>query len=406
MRGGFACFLLAGLAAIVGCDGREESEKTQAPEEIVIGEYSSLSGPTATFGVAVDNAVRLAVGQVNEAGGIDGRLVTLYVEDTQSKPQDAANAVAKLIAQKNVLAIIGEVASSRTLAAAPIAQANEVPMISPASTNPRVTEVGSYIFRVNYIDPFQGKALADFVYEKLALKRAAILRDIKNDYSVGLADYFVKRFEERGGSVVIDRGYSEGDSDFRPQLTAIREVAPDLIFIPGYYTEAGQIARQARELGVKAVLVGGDGWESPRLIEIAGKALEGAYYSNSFYPGDKRPKAQEFVKLYQETYGELPDALAALGYDAAQLLFDAIRRAPEITRRDIRDAIANTTRFEGVTGVITIGPDRNAIKPIVMLKIANGEVVLAGRVSPGGVILGPDEQIPADRIPESESDPN
>lgn len=391
LRSALLCSALLLLSG--GCsDERNGEPATTQSDEIPIGAYNSLTGTTATFGVAVDNAIKLAVGQLNAEGGIDGRPVRLYVEDTQSKPQDAANAVSKLIAQNEVLAIIGEVASSRTLAAAPLAQSNRVPMISPASTNPKVTEVGDYIFRVNYIDPFQGRSLADFAYKILELRRAAILRDVKNDYSVGLAEYFAERFRQLGGQIVIDQGYAEGDSDFRPQLTAIREVDPDFILIPGYYTEAGQIARQSRELGIEAILLGGDGWESPRLLEIAGNALEGAYYSNSFYAGDPRAEVREFVKAYREAYGEAPDALAALGYDAARVLFHAMKNASELTREEIRNQIASTTRFQGVTGTITIGPDRNAVKPIVILQVKEGEVGMVARISPGGLITGPDDQ--------------
>jgi branched-chain amino acid transport system substrate-binding protein len=383
-------FLLPVLCLLLlGCPPPEPtaSDLADSPEVIRIGEYGSLTGLTATFGTSAHNGIQMAIDEVNEAGGVHGRQLRLYTQDTQSKPQEAANAVSKLIAQQNVLAIIGEIASSRTLAAAPIAQSRGVPMITPASTNPKVTEVGDFIFRVCYIDSFQGEALATFVVDELGLRRAAILKDVKNDYSVGLADFFTRSFRAKGGEIVIDQNYAEGDSDFRPQLTAIRGVGADFILIPGYYTEAGQIARQARELRITLPLIGSDGWESPRLLEIGGEALDGSYYSNAFFAGDPRPLAREFVERYRERYGDAPDALAALGYDAAKLLADAIGRAERVDRRAVRDAIARTRDFPGVTGDITIGPDRNSIKPIVILKVERGGVTLAARISPEGEVI-------------------
>lgn len=385
-------FLTVTLAlCLLGCPAPEPTESDLADRNdfIRIGEYASLTGLTATFGASAHRGIQMAIDEANASGGVHGQQIRLFTEDTQSKPQEAANAVSKLISQNEVVAILGEVASSRTLAAAPIAQSRGIPMITPASTNPKVTQVGDYIFRVAYVDSFQGEALAKFVVGELGFRRGAILKDVKNDYSVGLAQYFAASLESLGGELVIDQNYAEGDSDFRAQLTAIKATRPDFLFIPGYYTEAGQIARQAREVGMTAVLIGSDGWESPRLLEIGGEALQGAYYSNSFFAGDPRPVARDFVERFTDVHGEAPDALAALGYDAAKLLIDAMTRADALDPASIRAAIASTREFPGVTGDITIGPDRNSIKPIVILKIDGGSIGLAARVAPTGTIVVP-----------------
>jgi len=255
-------------------------------------------------------------------------------------------------------------------------------MITPSSTNERVTEVGDYIFRVCFIDPFQGSTMAKFAAETLKAKTAAILRDIKNDYSVGLADFFRDEFIRHGGKILADVSYSEGDIDFKAQLTAIRGVQPDVVFVPGYYTEVGLIARQARELGISVPLLGGDGWDSPRTIEIGGAAVNGCYFSNHYAADDPNPVVQKFIEKFRAKYSEVPDAMAVLGYDAAQVLADAIRRAGTTEGRKLRDAIAATKDFPGVSGTITIDAERNARKSIVVLKIDGGKVQFFQKVEP------------------------
>lgn len=375
---------------LAGCPAPEPTESDLASSETIvrIGEYGSLTGLTATFGDSTHKGIQMAVDEVNAAGGVKGRPIRLFTEDTQSDPEGAAEAVSKLISQ-NVVAILGEVASSRTLAAAPFAQEAGIPMISPASTNPRVTQVGDYIFRVAYIDPFQAEAVANFVVHELGVSRAAILRDTRNEYSIGLAEDFGEVIRGLGGEIVIEQNYEEGDTDFRPQLTEIKAAEPEFLFIPGYYTEVGQIARQARELGITVPLVGADGWESPKLIEIGGSALEGAYYSAPFFAGDPRPIARDFVEKFRQRYGRSPDAFSALGYDAAKILADAMERSDSLEPKAIRDAIARTESYRGVTGDITIGPDRNSIKPIVILKVDGGDINLAARVSAEGDVIAP-----------------
>jgi branched-chain amino acid transport system substrate-binding protein len=366
---------------------------------ILLGEYGSLTGTTATFGKSNQKGIEMAIDEVNKAGGIEGKLLKIIVEDDQSKPEEAATAVKKLVNQDKVLLVLGEVASSRSLAAAPICQDAGVPMITPSSTNPKVTQVGDFIFRVCFIDPFQGEVMAKFAFNTLKVSKAAILKDVKNDYSVGLAQFFTETFTKLGGEILCDESYSEGDIEFRAQLTSIRAKNPEVIFIPGYYTEVGLIARQARDLGIEIPLIGGDGWDSPRLTEIGGEALNNCYYSNHYTPEDPRPEIQNFIKEFRTRYNEIPDAMAPLGYDAAKIACDAIKRSgilenvkgakslmEEINtpdnRRKIRDAIAQTKDFPGVTGIITIDENRNATKPAVVLKVEDQKVKFVETIYP------------------------
>jgi branched-chain amino acid transport system substrate-binding protein len=353
-------------------------------DEILVGEYGSLTGTTATFGQSTNNAIQMAFEQINAAGGVLGKKVRVIVEDDQSKPEEAATAVTKLINQNHVVAMLGEVSSSRSLAAAPICQANGVPMISPSSTNPRVTQVGDYIFRVCFIDPFQAEVGARIAWEILHLKKVAILSDVRNDYSVGLQTFFRQTFKGFGGEIVAEQSYSEGDSDFRAQLTQIKSANPEGIYVPGYYTEVATIARQARELGITVPLIGGDGWDSPRLWEIGGEALNGCHFSNHYSVDDPAPAVQKFVTDYRAKYNQTPDALAALGYDAARILADAMTRAGSTKGDKVRDALSATKGFQGVTGTITINKERNAVKPAVVLKIENGKFVYVTTIKPTG----------------------
>lgn len=370
---------LAAAAALVviGCAPGRNSK------EIVVGEYGSLTGNTATFGQSTKNGSEMAFAEINQTGGLLGKQVKLIVEDDQSKPEEAATAVTKLINQNNVQAVLGEVASSRSLAAAPICQGAKIPMVAPSSTNPKVTQVGDYIFRVCFTDIQQGEADAKFAAKSLKLKKAAILYDVRNDYSVGLRLVFMQKFKEYGGEIVAEQSYSEGDSDFRAQLTQLKSANPEIIYVPGYYTEVGTIARQARDLGITVPLSGGDGWDSPRLWEIGGKALNGCYFSNHYSVDDPSPAVQKFVADYKAKYGNTPDALAALGYDAARILADAIKRANSTDGPKLRDALAATKGFAGVTGTITIDAERNAVKPVVLLKVQDGKFVFQERIEPG-----------------------
>lgn len=378
--------LLASIAAssLVSCAKKEVKMTSAAPtgNELLIGEVGSMTGSEATFGMSTHNGIALAFEKVNAAGGVKGKTLKLISLDDQGKPEEAATAVTKLVTQDKVIAILGEVASSRSLAMAPIAQQNRIPMITPSSTNPKVTQVGDFIFRVCFIDPFQGTVMAKFASETLKMKNVAILRDIKNDYSVGLANFFKETFEKAGGKIIIDTSYSAGDMDFKSQLTSIRTKKPDAIFVPGYYTEVGLIARQAKELGLNVPLMGGDGWDSPKLKEIGGKAIEGSYFSNHYSEEDKSPNVQKFIAEYKTKYSIVPDGMAAMGYDAAMVLVDALNKAPEMTNTGIRDAIAKTKDFQGVTGLITLNEQRDPVKSAVVLKVADGRFQYQATVKP------------------------
>jgi len=340
-------------------------------DEIRVGVIAALKGDYAAFGQSNWNGIKMGFDEVNAAGLLPKK-IKVYVEDDRSKAEEGATAAKKLIQQVRVHALLGEVASSISLAAAPIAQRAGIPMISPASTNPDVTKVGNNIFRVCFIDPFQGEAMAKFAFNTLKLRNAAVMTDIKNDYSVGLAKYFKETFIKLGGKIVSNTSYSAGDIEFKAQLTSLKNKGVDSIFIPGYYTEVGLIARQARELNINVPLLGGDGWDSPKTIEIGGKAIENSYFSTHFSPEDANPRVQSFIKRYKTIYGHVPDAMAVLGYDAAHILADAIKRAGGAEPDKLRKAIAATKNFPGVSGSITIDENRNAKKPLVVLQIKNG----------------------------------
>jgi len=375
--------IVAVISTLGGCKPATKSEGGRERGDIPVGVYLSFTGSTATFGESTFKGIQLATEEINAQGGINGRKVVLYQEDDRSDAQEARSAVTKLIQRDHVVAVLGEVASSRSLAAAPICQESKIPMISPSSTNPQVTQVGDYIFRVCFIDPFQGAVMAKFAAETLRVKRVAVLTDVKNDYSVGLAQYFKETFTQLGGQIVAEKSYSEGDPDFRAQLTAIKAANPEAIFVPGYYSEVGTIARQARELGIRVPFLGGDGWDSPKLIEGAGNALEGSYFSNHYSHESTDPAVQGFVRKFKQRYnGQVPDALAALGYDAANILFDAIQRAGSTDPSKIRDALAQTKDFPGVTGKITIDSDRNAVKPAVILQVRGKEFKYVQTIQP------------------------
>lgn len=349
---------------------------------IRIGLYGAFTGSTATFGQNTRRGVELAIAEINAGGGVLGKKLELFAEDDQGKPEEAASAVTKLITQNNVIGIIGENASSRSLAAAPICQSRRIPMISPSSTNPDVTMKGDYIFRVCFIDSYQGRAVARFAHDTLKLSRVAILRDVKSDYSVGLAQFFGDAFTAAGGKIVGDQSYVEGDSDFRSQLTALKTLNPEAIFVPGYYTEVGQIAIQARDLGITVPLLGGDGWDSPKLLEIGGRSLDGSYFANHYFPEEPRPAVQNFVTKYRAKYHQDPESVAALGYDAVGILAHALGVAGSTDSGKVRDAIARVKDFQGVAGVTTMGPDRNPIKPVALLNITGGKIAFREWVRP------------------------
>ncbi len=387
---GGLCGLALGLSSLgLGCketksDAAAGAQPTSgaAAGEIVLGHYASLTGNTAHFGQDTDKAVRLAVDEQNAQGGLLGRTVRVVTLDDRGDSAEAANAVSRLIDVEKVNALIGEVSSSLSLAGGRVAQRRKIPMVSPSSTNPKVTQVGDYIFRVCFLDPFQGKVMADFARDQLKFERVAILKDVKNDYSIGLADAFRAAFTSRGGQIVAEQSFSAGDTDFSAQLTTIKAANVQGIYVPGYYAEVGSIARTAQRLGLKVPLMGGDGWDAPDLFKIAGDALDGSFFSNHFAPDAATAKAQKFVADFKAKYGQEPTGLGALGYDAAIVLFDAIRRAGKTDPESIRNALAATKSFEAVSGTISINKDRDADKSAVILAIEGGKAKYRATVAP------------------------
>jgi len=383
------------LLGLLGCGGgggdKGAGGSTTAPAgggaasgsgPILVGHFGSMTGSEATFGQSTDNGIRLAVKEQNAAGGVKGRMIEIKTYDDQGKSQEAGTAVTRLIPDDKVAAVLGEVASSLSLAGGRVAQQYGVPMISPSSTNPQVTQIGDKIFRVCFLDPFQGWVEAKFARETLKANTAAILYDQAQAYSKGLAQYFKEAFVQMGGTITTEQAFTGGDQDFSAQLTTIRQTNPDVILVPGYYTDAGNVAIQVRKLGIKAPLLGGDGWDSTQLAAIGKDAIEGSYFSNHYSFQEKRPEVENFVSKYEAAHGQKPDGLAALGYDAARLLFDAMGRAASLDGTALAKAIAETKDFPGVTGKITIDAERNAKKSAVIVQMKGGIPVYVTTIEP------------------------
>ncbi len=364
------------LSGLTGCN-------KSGGDTILIGEFASLTGKEATFGMSSHEGTLLAIKEINAAGGVLGKQLELKTEDDQSKAGEPANVVNKLISKDGVVAILGEVASSRSLEAAPICQQNGIPMITPASTNPKVTETGDYIFRVCFIDPFQGTVMANFATKTLNAKKVAVFTDVKSDYSKGLAKFFKEGFLKAGGTIAAELDFNGGDKDFKAQLTAIKSAAPDAVFIPGYYTDVALIAIQAKQLGLNIPLIGGDGWESEKLVELGGEAVEGHYFSTHYAADAASPKVTAFVAAYKKDFNnKVPDCMAALGYDSVYFLADAIKRAGSTEPAKLRDALAATKEFDAVTGKVAINAQRDAVKSAVILQVKGGKFKFVETVNP------------------------
>ena len=356
---------------------------TQSSEgEIKIGAVTCLTGALSTFGVSSIQGAKLAIEELNAAGGTLGQPVQLIVEDNGSKAGETATILRKFISQDKVAAVLGGLTSSSTMEGAPLAQAAQLPLLTPSATNIAITGIGSYIFRSCFTDPFTGQMMAKFALDRLQAKEAIVMTDVKQDYSVGLTEAIRLYFSQNGAKTLSALSYSSGDTDFRTQLTAVRMAHPEVVFLPGYYTEAALILLQARQLGIRCPFVGGEGWDSPTLVQVAGKAADGNYYTDHFSAADSDPRVQKFVQTYRAKYGVLPDALAALWYDGARLLAEAVQRAGSIDPVKIRDALAATRDFEGVTGRISIDDHRNASKPGVILEIVHGEPQMVQQINP------------------------
>ncbi|WP_164016521.1 ABC transporter substrate-binding protein [Pyxidicoccus trucidator] len=387
-------FLAALVLGTLACERKAPPSAPPAPESaparqaapeaglIVIGTLGSLTGSEASFGTVVRDGIQFAVEEANAAGGVKGRKVELRSYDSQGRIEESVAAAQRLLTQDRVVLILGDVTSSGSLAIADAVQAARVPMVTPSATHPDVTKKGNYIFRTCFIDPFQGGAMARFARENLKLERVAVLHDARNASSLGLSEAFQDAFKKLGGSVVGVESYSKGDTDYRAPLLAVKKVKPQALYLPGFYSEVGVIARQARELGMTQPLLGGDGWESDRIFELAGGALEGAYYSSHYAEDNPAPELQRFITAFRARYGRSPEAASALGYDAARVALAAIARAEPLSGPAIRDALAATKDFPGATGTLSLDANRNPVKPAVILTIRDGRRRFAAAVTP------------------------
>ena len=371
------------MALAFSCTRQPETTETVDRSTIKIGYFGDLTGRNFNFGQSAINGVLMAASEINDRGGINGRKIDVVIEDDKGSPEEAARLTGKLIDQDKVIAIIAGGTSGNSRAAAPKAQSSRVPFISPSSTDPAVTQAGDYIFRACFVDSFQGEVMASFAANTLKAKKAAVLFDFNSTYGRGLTNFFAVSFQKLGGQIVSEQSYTQGDPDFKGQLSTIRSAEPDVLYIPGYYADVALIAKQARMIGLTQPLLGADGWDAPELWQLGGDALNGSYISTHYSIDDPSPAIQTFVEGYKQRYQNLlPDAHAALAYDAARLLFDAISRAGTIDSSKLRDALAQTKNFGGVTGIINMDPDRNAVKPAVVLKLQDVRFIYQETVQP------------------------
>ena len=378
-----ALVMLAGLAA--GCGGAAAKES----KDIRIGLLNEMTGGNATFGTSAANGAKMAIKEANAKGGVLGKQIQAVIADNKSEPSESANSMTKLATQDQVVAVTGGFASSNAMAASSVAEGAKTPFLAVGATNPKVTvddktqKVKDYTFRVCFIDPFQGTVGANFVLQTLKLKKAVILVDNSSDYSKGLSAFFKTAFAKGGGSVLAEEAYLQKDQDFKAVLTKVKALNPEVLYVPGYYEEVGKIVRQARELGIAAPIVGGDGWDSPKLVELGtAAALNNTYFTNHYSVDDSSPASKAFVDAYKKEYGQNPDAMAVLGYDAAKLLIDAIARAGSADKAKIQAALAATKDFPAITGATTLNATHDAVKSAVIIEMKDGKQVYKATVKP------------------------
>jgi branched-chain amino acid transport system substrate-binding protein len=375
-----AVLLMAGI--LIGCGGASSNE-------IKIGVLNEMTGGNATMGTSSANGAKMAIKEANAKGGVLGKQIQAVVADNKSEPSEAANAMTKLATQDKVVAITGMFASSNAIAASSVAESTKVPFLAVGATNPKVTvdektnKVKDYTFRVCFIDPFQGTVGANFVLNTLNLKKAVFLVDNSSDYSKGLAAFFKDAFTKGGGTVIAEEAYLQKDQDFKTILTKVKALNAEVIYVPGYYEEVGKIVKQAREMGITVPIIGGDGWDSPKLVEIGTPAaLNNTYFTNHYSVDDTSAASQAFVEAYKKEYGQAPDALAVLGYDAANVLIDAIKRANSTEPAKIREALAATKDFMTVTGSTTLNATHDAVKSAVIIEMKDGKQMFKATVKP------------------------
>lgn len=371
--------VLIGLVPLGGCAPQETND-------IRVGVNAEITGSKPTVGASCKNAAQLLAAQVNADGGLkvgDQKFpLTLFIEDNEDKPESAAAVAKKLISQNNVLAILGPNASGNAIPAARICEDAKVIMISPWSTNPKTTENMHYVFRACFVDDFQGQVMAKFAKDNLKAKTAAVLYDVASEYNKGIAEIFKKDFEAMGGQLVAFESYTKDDKDFSSQLTKIKAAGPDVLFLPNYYNEVPLQVQQARRLGLTCAIIGSDSWGSDELLKLGGQDLEGCFFSTHYAPDIATPEAQKFIKEYEAKYGKKPDDVAALTYDSGRLLLAAIARAGSRDRQKVREALANITEFEGVTGKMKFKGTGDPIKSAVIIQIKDGKFTYYDSVAP------------------------
>lgn len=377
-------FMVVSMLALAGCGGSQSSADT-----IKIGANLEMTGNNATFGKSASNGANLAIKQVNAKGGVLGKQLTLVVADNKSEAAEAANSMQKLITQDKVVAVIAPIASSSVIAGAQVNQDNKVLAISPTASNPKVTvdpatnKVRDFVFRAAFIDPFQGSVMANFATKTLKAKTAAIYIDNSSDYAKGLGQFFKETFIKNGGQIVAEEAYLAKDTDFKATLTKIKVANADVIFVPGYYQEVGMLIKQAREIGLTMPVLGGDGWDSAKLPEIAGgQALNNTFFANHYSPDDKSDAIKNFVDAYKKEYNETPDAFAALSYDATMMVIEAIKRANSVDTVKIKDELAKTKDYDAVSGKISLNETHDAVKSAVIIEMKDGKQTFKEKINP------------------------
>ncbi|SDD40502.1 ABC transporter substrate-binding protein [Sporomusa acidovorans] len=372
--------MLVGLVSGCGDSGSKD---------LKIGVVYELTGNTASFGTAAANGAKLAFKEINAKGGVLGKQIQLIVADNKGEPSESTNAMTKVINQDKVVAVTGFTVSSNGIAGSTVAEANKIPFVAAATTNPKVTldeksgKVKDFVFRACFIDPFQGTVGANFALNSLKVKKAAIMIDNSSDYSKGLTQFFKDAFTKGGGQIIAEEAFLQKDQDFKAILTKIKAQNPDILYIPAYYEEVGKIVKQAREMGIMVPVLGSDGWDSPKLPEIGGpQALNNTYFTNLYSVEDTNPASRAFVEAYKKEYGQTPDAMSAMGYDAAYLLVDAIKRANSTDAAKIREALVATKGFKSLSGDMDLSPNHDAIRSAVIIEMKDGKQVYKETIKP------------------------
>jgi branched-chain amino acid transport system substrate-binding protein len=372
--------LTVGLLA--GCGGAK-----QDANEIKVGVDAELTGNVANYGKQALNGIQLAIKEANANGGVNGKQIKLVIADNKSEASEATNAMTKLITEDKVVAVLGPIVSSNVLSALQVAEDNKVPLLTPTGTNEKITvndgKVHPYVFRSCFIDPLQGKIMANFASNTLKTKNAVIFVDNSSDYSKSLAESFEQLFTQNGGAIVGKEAFLQKDQDFKAPLTKIKAMNPEVIFLPAYYEEVGKIVKQAREIGINCPIIGTDGWDDPKVVDFAGAAaLNNTFFSDHYSSQDTDARVVKFIEAYKKEYNSEPSVMGALGYDAGLLLIDAIKRAGSAEPEKIRKALEETKNLQLTTSLVTIDANHNPIKSAVIIEMKDGKQTFKEKINP------------------------